>query len=351
MNLRARYGWHSLTFIRPRLRFSGWLIVLALLGALGGCGLLDEEKFIVYSVGEPGARDIIVARADGTFREVQIDHEADDYAPVWSPSHDRFAYLSARDGNAEVYVSPADGSFAMRVTNTGVDESQITWAPEGDRLSFVSPDEEGQPRVFWVWLKDLLLNQLVFESDREIDPAWSPEGKWIAFAALDDDGVSEGLFLRNPDGVNRLQLSSDPDRNPVWSPDGSRLAFVSTRDGNQEIYVLRVGESGPEGQAIRITRDPGADFAPDWSPDGKQIAFISDKTGNRDIYTVSSDGEDRQPLTQSPQVEEEEIVWGPGGEIVFLSKPGGKQKLFVTDLDGNQNPLSVGDVSATQPDW
>lgn len=325
-------------------------MLIAPLIAFGGCGLLDEEKFIVYAVGESGSRDIVVARSDGTFREVQIDHPADDFAPVWSPSYDRIAYLSDRDGNVEVYISAADGSSAMRVTNTGVDESQITWAPEGDRVSFVSPDENGHPRVFWVWMKNLILNQLVFESDNEIDPAWSPQGKWIAFAALGAEGESEGLFLRNPDGVNRLQLSSDPDRSPVWSPDGSKLAFVSTRDGNQEIYVLKVGEAGPDGQATRVTRDPGRDFSPSWSPDGKRIAFISDKRGNRDIYTVADDGEDRLPLTQS-QFEEEDIVWGPQGKVVFVSNPAGKSKLFVADLDGNQNPVSAGDVSATQPDW
>jgi Tol biopolymer transport system component len=327
------------------------LAVLALLVALGGCGWLDEDKYVAYSVGEPGSRDIAVARAEGTFREVQIDHQSDDYAPVWSPSHDRIAYLSDRDGNAEVYISSADGSSAMRITNTGVDESQITWAPEGDRIAFMSPDSDGRPRVFWIWLKDLFLNQLVFESHSEIDPAWSPQGKWIAFAALNDQGISEGIFLRNPDGVNRLQLSLDPDRNPVWSPDGKKLAFVSTRDGDQEIYVLRVSEQGPEGQAIRVTRDPASDFAPDWSPDGKRIAFISERAGSRDIFTVSDNGEDLQALTRSPEIEEEEIVWGPDGRIIFLSKPGGKAKLFVTDLDGNQNPVSAGDVSATQPDW
>ena len=32
---------------------------------------------------------------------------------------------------------------------------------------------------------------------------------------------------------------------PDWSPDGSKIAFVSTRDGNEEIYVMRADGSGP----------------------------------------------------------------------------------------------------------
>lgn len=340
----------ALTLSRRKVRLSRWLIFPALLIALGGCGLLDEDLFIAYVVGEPGSRDIAVARSDGSDRDLVIDDPADDFAPVWSPSHDRIAYLSDREGNVEIYVSPADGSSAMRMTDTGVDESQITWSPEGDRLAYVSPDAEGRPRIYWIWITDLVPHQLIFESDSETDPAWSPEGKWIAFATLDVNGESEGLVLRNPDGVNSLTMSSNPDRNPVWSPDGSKLAFVSTRDGDQEIYVLRVGDEGPEGAAVRVTNNPASDFAPDWSPNSKRVAFISDRSGNRDIFTVSDQGEDLRALTRN-EVEELDIVWGPGGKIVFHSRPAGKDKLFVTDLDKNQNPLSRGDITATDPDW
>ena len=150
---------------------------------LGGCGLLSEEKLIAYTVGEPGSRDIVVARSDGRDRKVIIDNVADDFSPIWSPDHSRIAFLTNRDGNVELYISPADGSTAMRVTNTGVGESQPTWSPDGQRLAYVSPDNEGVPRVFWVRLTDLLPNRLIFESNSEVDPAWSPNGTWIAFAA------------------------------------------------------------------------------------------------------------------------------------------------------------------------
>jgi len=317
---------------------------------LGGCGLFDEDQLIAYTVGEEGSRDIVVARSHGGDRRVVIASVADDFSPVWSPDHGRIAFLTNRDGNVELYISPADGSTAMRITNTGVDESQPAWSPDGDRLAYVSPDHDGVPRVFWVRLGDLLPNRLIFESNSEVDPAWSPNGTWIAFAAIDANGKSEGLFLRNPDGVNRLQLSASPDRNPVWSPDGSRLAFVSERDGDQEIYVLKVNNDGPDGQAVRVTDNPASDFAPDWSPNSKRVAFISDRNGNRDIFTVSDKGEDLQTLTRN-QVEELDLVWGSSGEIVFESRPAGRSELFVTSTDGDQSRLSVGDTAASSPAW
>ena len=336
------------------MRSSKMAILAALLGVsavvLSACGILTEAQFIVYAVGDPGSRDIVVARADATDRRVIVASEFDEFAPIWSPDHTRIAFLTDRDGNVELYIAPADGSSVMRVTNTGVPESQPTWSPDGRRIAYVSPDFEGRPRVFWLRLSDLLPNRLIFESNSEVDPAWSPLGTWVAFASLDDDGKSEGLFLRNPDGVNRIQLSASPDRNPVWSPDGTKLAFVSTRDGDEEIYVLRVGPQGPEGQAARITSNPARDFNPQWSPDGKRVAFLSDRNGNMDIFVVSDKGEDLQALTRN-QIEETNFVWSEDGKIVFESRPAGRSELFVTTQDGVQNRLSVGDVAASQPDW
>lgn len=330
------------------------VFVAALTGAivlmLGACSLLAEETFIVYSVGEKGTRDIVVARADGSDRQLVMTGPDDDFGAIWSPDHSRLAFLTDRDGNVELYLALVDGSSVIRVTNTSVDESQPTWSPDGERIAYVSLDADRNPRVYWVWLKDLLPNRLIFESDSESDPAWSPDGTWIAFAGLDEHGRSEGLFLRNPDGVNRLQLSASPDRGPVWSPDGKKLAFTSIRDGDEEIYVLHVGPEGPKGQAVRITNNPASDTAPAWSPDSKRVAFISDRNGNRDIFTVSDKGENIQSLT-SNQVDELDMVWGPSDTLVFESQPSGKSQLFVTTTTGQQNRLSVGDVAASQPDW
>jgi Tol biopolymer transport system component len=317
---------------------------------LSACGLLTEDKLIVYSVGEVGSRDIVVARSDSGDRRIVIAGPSDDFSPVWSPDHSRIAFLTNRDGNVELYTGLMDGSSVTRVTNTGVDESQPTWSPDGQRIAYVSPDADGAPRVYWVSFTDLLPNQLIFESNNEVDPAWSPSGTWIAFASLDENGKSEGLFLRNPDGVNRLQLSASPDRHPLWSPDSKKLVFTSTRDGDEEVYVLHVGATGPEGQAVRITNNPASDFSPTWSPDSKRVAFISDRNESRDIFTVSDKGEDIQPLTRN-QVEELSLVWGPTGKLVFESRPSAKSELFITTTSGVQNRLSVGDVTASQPDW
>ncbi|MGH3065078.1 MAG: TolB family protein, partial [Gaiellaceae bacterium] len=51
---------------------------------------------------------------------------------------------------------------------------------------------------------------------------------------------SEQLFVVSPDGagVQRISTSDSVESEPVMSPDGRRIAFVSSRDGNDEIYVM-----------------------------------------------------------------------------------------------------------------
>ena len=317
---------------------------------VSACGIFDDPGFIVYSEGEVGERDIVIVDPTGQNRRVVVGDESDDFAPVWSPDQSRIAFLSDRDGNIELYVVTSDGASMMRLTNSIVDESQPTWSPDSKRIAFTAPEVDGKPRIVWLALADLQQHRLIFGSESEFDPVWSPEGTWIAFTSLDERGESEGLFLRNPDGVNELRISESSDRSPAWSPDSKKLAFVSTRDGNEELYFVNVGIHGPEGQAKRITDNPARDFAPAFSPDGGRIVFLSDRGAGIDIYTVSRTGEDLKTLTRN-EVDELALAWGPDGRIVFESQPAGKSGLFVMDSGGNQHQLSAGGLPSTQPDW
>ncbi|MEK9658767.1 MAG: hypothetical protein VW450_02340 [Chloroflexota bacterium] len=333
-----------------RIRLLTATALLLAASVLAGCGLLSEPGWVIYATGDPGSRDIAVVNPATGEQRIVIANAADDYAPILSANQQWFAFLSTRDGNVELYLATADGSTVMRATNTGVDESSPTWSPDGKRVAYVSRLQTGEPRVHWLRLSDLLPQRLAPGSFGELDPAWSPTGEWVAFAGLAEDGTLRGLLLRNPNGVNQLQVSESSDRQPVWSPDGRRLAFVSTRDGNEEIYVVSVGAAGPEGQAVRVTDNPGRDFDPQWSPDGKRILFLSDRNGNLDLFTVNTKGEEVTALTRNG-VDELSARYGNDGRIVFVSLPDGRPALFLVNKDGSQQQLPAGSPAASQPDW
>jgi dipeptidyl aminopeptidase/acylaminoacyl peptidase len=71
------------------------------------------------------------------------------------------------------------------------------------------------------------------------------------------------------DGSNQVRLTNNPsgDGAPAWSPDGTRIAFTTTRDGNNEIYVMDAADCDGDGNGdtlTNITNNPATDWLPDW---------------------------------------------------------------------------------------
>jgi len=105
---------------------------------------------------------------------------------------------------------------------------------------------------------------------------------------------------------------------PAAAVDSGKIAFVSSRDGNNEIYVMN-----PDGSnIIRLTNNPAADFTPAWSPDGTKIAFASNRDGNSKIYVMNTDGSSPTRLTNE-QADDYDPAWSPSGtKIAFVRETG-----------------------------
>jgi len=84
------------------------------------------------------------------------------------------------------------------------------------------------------------------------------------------------------------------------------IAFTSTRNGNDEIYVMNADGTAE----TRITNNAGWDGQPAWSPDGTKIAFVSDRDGDYEIYVMNADGTGLARLTAS-EASDESPAWSP----------------------------------------
>jgi Lysyl oxidase/WD40-like Beta Propeller Repeat len=155
------------------------------------------------------------------------------YAPAWSPSSERIAYVTKGD----LWVADRDGTHRALLVQSA---DQPAWSPNGRRIAFVHTG------FVWTVRADGLDQRRLA---RGAHPDWSPNGSRIAF---DRDG--ETYTARWWYGGARKHAGRGTD--PAYAPNG-RLAVV--RDG--EIIV--------GGKAV------ATGSSPDWSPNGR-LAWVRD---------------------------------------------------------------------------
>ncbi|HKP71847.1 MAG TPA: hypothetical protein VJT82_02850, partial [Pyrinomonadaceae bacterium] len=152
-----------------------------------------------------------------------------------------------------------------------------------------------------------------------------------------------------------------------------KIAFVSSRDGNQEVYVMNSDGSNQ----TNITNNGTYDSDPSWSPDGQKIAFTSDRDGQYHIYVMNADGTGVTQLTSGIDVDQEPS-WSPDGTRIaftrtiipppptpdpecayprkfcgeWFNQPVVHQDVFVMNADGsNQTRLTDDLGNEFQPTW
>ena len=131
----------------------------------------------------------------------------------------------------------------------------------------------------------------------------------IAFISSRDG--NNDIYVMDADGSNSTNLTNQAslDVDPAWSPDGTQIAFRSTRDGNAEIYVMNAADGS---NPTNLTNHASNDFAPAWSPDATQIAFRSLRDGNAEIYVMNAtDGSNPTNLTMNNPSFDQQPAWSP----------------------------------------
>ena len=268
---------------------------------------------VAFASDRTGDWEIYVAGVDGTgLARVTFDR-GNDARPVWSPDGSKIAFESNRDDNWEIYIANADGTNPTRLTDDlGADRNPV-WSPDGSQIAFDS-DRDDNTDVYAVNAEDgSELTRITTDDAVDDQPTWSPDGTRIAFRSW-RDGDSEiyavnldmtdfdmtdldmtDLDMTDLDMTDLARLTSSPgsDTRPSWSPDGARILFTSTRDDNEEIYVMNADGS----EATRLTENTVADHSPRWSTDGLRVVFVSRRDGYDQVYEMSPDGSAPRRIT------------------------------------------------------
>jgi Tol biopolymer transport system component len=228
----------------------------------------DGRSILFYAQVEAAATEsdlrIFTARSDGT----QVRDIAEGYEANWSPSGEEIAYTvwdAATDD--DIWVMNRDGTDARALLTGAQWEFWPTWSPDGETIAFLSASR-GAPAAGGNW--NIYLMDADGSDVRKLtdfpDPLISEQGTWAS--GLD------------------------------WSPDSKKLVYESFnwQEESIDIYVVRVDGSGSR----RLTRGPGSEVSAVWSPNGRRLLFAGDRDGDYEIYALRlSDGKVVRKLTNN----------------------------------------------------
>ena len=295
-----------------------------------------------------------------------------DVEPEWS-ADGRFVYFSSyRDGNAAIWRVRLSDRRDERLTPGTGSERHPAMARHTLRLVYATSREDPD-----IVVHDLALNQsarlesartelmptiapsgsaVVFTSDRLggawtlfrqaleggrpkgtpqrlIDqdgtashPSFSPDERFVAYCRVVEDptGKTPGnrdIWTAPATGGRPVQLTAHPasDYQPAWAPDGSRIAFISDRSGNNQLWVRRVHDGRPVGEATQLTSGPRIVGALSWSPDASELAFLAnDKETRAGVYVVATSG-GKAPRRLAQNLEADRLVWEHQSGTLLLS--------------------------------
>ena len=229
----------------------------------------------------------------------------------WSPDGKKLAYLEGNVANmanqsaAPVWVSEITGATRHQVAPPEWINLSPVWLPDSRGILYVS-NREGPPDIY----------QQALTSDGQADGtpqrlttglrarniSLSADGKRLAYDVVKNQSNIWSIGLPSGSGPSDMktlhQLTSESQRIevPNLSHDGQWLAYDSNRNGNFDIFRMKVDGGDP----IQVSNNPGNEFAPSWSPGDRQILFHSSRDGRRQIYAIGVDGTDERQLTHFP---------------------------------------------------
>jgi TolB protein len=248
-----------------------------------------DGAMIAFSSKRDGNTEIYLMEADGGGQRRLTDNRGVDYAPSFSPDGRTLAFVSDRDGNDEIYLLDLGTSAQRRLTHHPGEDGLPAFSPDGGRVLFIS-DREDKYRIYSA-------DVLGAGSGRErgLHRVFDDDLNKIHFSVRRDRLLVQeerenqvALFTAPAEGGPKQALACPPFRAglpTVLSPDGEHLLFTSSREGNDELYLLRVRD----GAFVRLTASPSQEFGFGFSPDGKRLLYDSNRGGDRDIYLMHLD--------------------------------------------------------------
>jgi TolB protein len=225
-----------------------------------------------------------------------------------------------------------------------------TPGPCNSRLALVLA-KDGRKEIFTCNFDGSEMQRLTHNRTISTEPSWSRDGRYLVYTVYGRRGTQVAQI--DVDAGRQRSIASFPGLNAgaALSPDGTFAALCLSRDGQVDLYVMRVAD----GKLRRLTRDLAVESSPTWSPRGRRICYVSDRAGGRpQLYLVDSAG--GRPSRLATGIDEQVSPdWCPrSNRICFAVRRGREYAVALVDMGAEQPATEVltsaaGDFEA--PTW
>ncbi len=296
----------------------------------------------------------------------QLSFGGENAEAYWSFDGKLLIFQSTRDGAPcdQQYVMDADGSKVRRVSNGTGRTTCGYFFPDGSRILFSSTHGASaacppQPDMSlgYVWpLSDYQIYTARPDgSDLQVlapapgmytaEATISKDG-WIVFTSTRDGDLD--IYKVKLDGSGLTRLTSEPgyDGGAFFSADGKRIVYRASRpapgkemDDYRALLARKLVRPGKleimtmdaDGSNVRqVTKLGAGSFAPFFFPDGKRIIFSSNagdpKARNFDLFLVNDDGTGLERVTTYEGFDGFPMFSPDGRKLVFASNRNGSKR-------------------------
>ena len=303
-----------------------------------------------------GRRTIWVVDTDGGNHRPLVSGQGNYSSPRWSPSGDRLAYLSDRDGKTQLFVQWLDGGETVKVTTLPQSPRSIVWSPDGTQIAFTRFVPAKPPTLAEMpakpkgaeWAEPAtVVDRMTFRRD---GGGYLPTGNNQVFVVPADGGTPRQMTF------GEYPISGSVS----WMPDSQSIIFSSNRRENVE-YQPRQNDlfaaSIANGEITQMTDHAGPESNPAVSPNGRYLAYTSaadTRQGyNRAVLKIKDlrTGKSRS-LTASLDRSVSDVQWASDSKALWVSYNDlGMNRVAQVDLKGElkQSDIVLGGTALGRP--
>jgi len=227
--------------------------------------------------------------------------------PVWSPSGDLIAYVTANDGFLEiVLMSAKTGKKLDRITkrffrnkyeeirtgSSGFDQS-LAWSPDGDHIAFIGKHKDANYLVEVNILTHRLTQYIKLDFDTVNSPNYDNTGKQVVFSALQEGQTDLYIINLENEVINRLTRDPFHDTHPSWHPTKNAIVYASERERKNRLVLIDIDQ-----QTEQVLTDSTTNaISPVWMSNGESVLFCADLNGVYDAYKLNLSDQQMTRLT------------------------------------------------------